>query len=263
MPLSGPDVAGGRLLFGFQLSYLNGRRRRVMNEQPFPKLTPELLRAYADAALNNSEELLAEAALLLEHDHMARAYFLAFSSVEEAGKALLAFHAQLRNLADPAVCARLKAHMADHRQKITYALSMWALNDSDQRAGLEKALDLALHLAHGREPSMYSDLRADPDRVQTPREVVRDVAARDCVKLAEACLANARRHLSEKTPTETTAAQDSLLTMKSKKFHELMSTEEFYWYYLGQMEAGQSDFAEAVIGYERDHINTGVPFRTE
>jgi AbiV family abortive infection protein len=161
-------------------------------------LTSDLLLAYADSALINSSDLLTEASLLLNNGHNARAFFLAISSIEETGKALHAFDAQLRNLNEPAVSTRLKVCLENHRQKITYALGIWALNDTNPRAALEKALDLILHLAHGREPSMYSDLRIAPDRVQTPREVVRDVSARDCVRLAEACHANARRHFNEK-----------------------------------------------------------------
>ncbi|HBO3293635.1 TPA: AbiV family abortive infection protein [Pseudomonas aeruginosa] len=226
-----------------------------------PKMTADLLRAYSEAALRNADELLAEAALLRDHDHMARAYFLSVACIEEAGKALLAFDAQNRNLSDPAVCTKLKTSMESHGQKINYALSMWALSSPDQREALKVALDLIFHVKHGREPSMYSDLRADPDRVQTPREVVRASAARDCVRLAENCLAHAHRHVSEKTPFKFTSAQDRLFTMKSAKFREMLNTEDFWWYYISRMEAGQQDIAEAVLGYERDHIKTGTPFR--
>lgn len=224
-------------------------------------MTADLLRAYSEAALRNADELLAEAALLRDHDHMARAYFLSVACIEEAGKALLAFDAQNRNLSDPAVCTKLKTSMESHGQKINYALSMWALSSPDQREALKVALDLIFHVKHGREPSMYSDLRADPDRVQTPREVVRASAARDCVRLAENCLAHAHRHVSEKTPFKFTSAQDRLFTMKSAKFREMLNTEDFWWYYISRMEAGQQDIAEAVLGYERDHIKTGTPFR--
>lgn len=228
-----------------------------------PKMTAELLRSYSEAALRNADELLVEASLLRDHDHMARAYFLAVACIEEAGKALLAFDAQNRNLSDPAVCTRLKASMESHGQKINYALSIWALSSPDQREALKVALDLIFHVKHGREPSMYSDLRTDPDRVQTPREVVRANAARDCVRLAENCLAHAHRHVIEKTPFSFTSAQDRLFTMKSAKFQEMLNTEDFWWYYISRMEAGQQDIAEAVIGYERDHIKTGIAFQSK
>lgn len=226
-----------------------------------PKLTADLLRTYSEAALRNADELLVEASLLRDHGYMTRAYFLAVACIEEAGKALQAFHAQNRNLSDPAVCTKLKAGMESHSQKVTYALGVWALSDPDQSSAIKAALDMIFHIKRGREPSMYSDLRTDPDRVQTPREIVRTNAARDCVRLAENCLAHAHRHVSEKTPATFTSAQDRLFTMKSAKFQEMLNTEDFWWYYISRMEAGQLDIAEAVLVYERDHIKAGIPFR--
>lgn len=226
-----------------------------------PKMTADLLRAYSEAALRNADELLVEASLLRDHGHMARAYFLAVACIEEAGKALQAFDAQNRNFSDPAVCNKLKAGLESHSQKINYALSMWALSSPEPSAALKLALDLISHLKRGREPSMYSDLRADPDRVQTPREVVRANAARDCVALAENCLAHARQHVSTKTPAKFTSAQDRLFTMKSAKFQETLNMEDFWWYFISRMEAGQPDIAEAVLGYEHDHIKAGIPYR--
>lgn len=228
-----------------------------------PKLSTTLLYSYSDAALRNSGELLVEATLLRDHGHMARAYFLAVSCIEEAGKALLAFDAQNRNLSDPAVCKKLKMSMESHGQKINYALSMWALSSQNISEALKLALDLIVHIKSGREPSMYSDLRTDPDRVQTPRDVVRASAAQDCVRLAENCLAHAHRHVSEKPPAKFTTAHDRLFTMKPAKFQEILQAEDFWWYYISRVEAGRNDIAEAVFGYERDYIKVGTQFRTE
>lgn len=231
-----------------------------MGSQHLPTLTPKLLRLYSEAALRNADELLSEALLLLDHRHLARAYFLSVASIEEAGKALLAFDAQNRNLSDPAVCARLTKSMENHGEKINYALSMWAFNSPDQRKALKMAANVISAVKRGREPSMYSDLRAAPDRVQTPREVVRDIAAKNCVGLAESCLVYAHRHVNEKIPTTFTTAQDRLFTMKSSKFRELLNTEDFWWYYISRLEGGQNDLSEAVLRYEQDHIKTGRQF---
>lgn len=225
-----------------------------------PQLTSILLSAYSEAALRNAEELLVEAALLRDHDHMARAYFLAVSCIEEAGKALQAFDGQNRNLSDPGVCTKLIAGLESHSQKINYALCMWAFDSPDQREGLNVATDLIWQLKRGREPSMYSDLRTEPDRAQTPRETVRAVAARDCVKLAAECLDYARRHLSEKTPAKSTRVQDRLFTMKSAKFQKMLMQEDFWWFFISRLENGQQDLAEAVSAYERDYIATGEVF---
>lgn len=228
-----------------------------------PKLTAELLRAYSEAALRNAVELHAEAILLLAHGHIARAYFLAISSIEEAGKALQAFDAQLRNLSDPAVCAKLMAGMVSHEMKINYAMSMWALHCDDPRAALKVAIDIVIDLQHGREPAMYSDLRSEPDRAQLPSEIFRPEAAGDCVRLAGDCLANAHRHVNEREPTKFASKDDRLFTMKSGKFREMLKTEDFWWFLVSRMEAGKEDFAEAVIQYENDHVKTGAPFRVE
>jgi hypothetical protein len=150
--------------------------------------------------------------------------------------------------------------MESHGDKISYALGMWAMSSPDRREALKVALELVGHIKRGREPSMYSYLRTDPDRAQTPRELVRESAARDCVRLAENCLANAHRHVLEKTPAKVTTAHDRLFTMKSAKFQELLNTEDFWWYYVSQMKAGHEDIAEAVLRYERNHIRTGTPF---
>ena len=226
-----------------------------------PTMTADLLRAYSEAALCNADELLVEASLLRDHNHMARAYFLAVACIEEAGKALQAFDGQNRKLSDPAVCTKLKAGMESHPQKINYALGAWALSSANPRETLKAAIDLIIHLKRGREPSMYSELRKDSDRAQTPRDIFRADAARDCVRLAEDCLAYARRHVSEKASAKVTPAQDKLFTMKSAKFQQMLSMEDFWWYYISRMEAGQQDLAEAVLGYERDHIKTRIPFR--
>ena len=231
-----------------------------MGSPDLPNLTKTLLKSYCEAALGNANELLAEASLLRDHNHMARAYFLAVACIEESGKALLAFEAQNRNLTDPAVCTKLKKSMEDHGLKINFALSMWAMNSPDKRKSMTMALDLIYNLKHGREPAMYCDLRTSPDRVQAPSEIVRVSAARDCVRLAGNCLIYAHRHVTEKTPTEFTSAQNQMFTMKSAKFQAILKEENFWWYYISRMEAGRLDIAEAVVGYERDHIKTGTPF---
>jgi AbiV family abortive infection protein len=226
-----------------------------------PKMTGELFRSYSEAALRNADELHSEASLLLERDHVARAYFLAVASIEEAGKALLAFDGQNRNLSDPAICTKLKSTMESHSHKINYALGVWAMSGPDPRKALKVVVDLILDLQRGREPSMYTELRANPDRVQTPRDVVRAIAASDCVRLARDCLTHTHQHVREKAPAKFTSAQDKLFTMKSVKFRKMLNTEDFWWYYIAQMEAGQLDIAEAVLGYEQHHIKTGTEFR--
>lgn len=228
------------------------------------KMTKEILNSYSQAALDNADELLVEASLLLDHDHMARAYFLAVACIEEAGKALLCFDAQKRNHSNPAARKRIKVltenHRENHREKVNYAMLLLAFGDPDPSEALKVVPDLMYALNQGRELSMYSDLSPNPDRVQIPKEVVRPKAARDCVRLAESCLANAHRHVIERVPFNFTSAQDRLFTMKSTKSQEIMTSADFWWYYTSRMEVGQQDFAEMFLDYERDHIKTGTFF---
>ena len=97
--------------------------------------------------------------------------------------------------------------------------------------------------------------------MQMPRDVIRTNAARDCVRVAANSLANAHLHVSEKVPSKVTPAQDRMFTMKSGKFQKMLSTEDFWWYYISRMEAGHLDIATTVLGYEQDYVKTGMLFR--
>ena len=220
----------------------------------------DLLRAYCAAALQNASELLEEASLLFSKGHAARAYFLAVASIEETGKAMQAFDAQGRNLGDSAVTAKLRRAMEDHSQKTTTAFTPMLLASSNSRDAVMPVVKLMVHLKHGREPSMYTDILYQESKVQVPTAVVRNVAARDCVQLARDCLADARKHIAENKPETRSRAEDQLFAMKSGQLQDLMNTEGFWWYYIAQLEAGEQDFAAAVVAYKRDFVSKGKTF---
>ena len=226
------------------------------------RFTVELLQEYSIAALRNASELLEEASLLYAHDHIARAYFLAVASIEETGKALQAFDAQGRNLADSGVTAKLRRAMEHHSQKITSAFTAWILAGPDIREAVMPAVNLMIHLKRGREPSMYTDIQFDSSKVQVPTTMVRNVAASDCIRLANNCLAHARKYMAEKTPESRTRAQDQLFAMKSGHFRKIINTEDFLWYFIEQLESGNQDLAEAVIQYEKEYVVKGQRFKS-
>jgi hypothetical protein len=151
--------------------------------------------------------------------------------------------------------------MENHAQKIHYAFSAWIANSQDVREPIATVVDLMIQLKRGREPSMYSDLRRDPDRPQLPRDIVRDEAARDCVRLATDCLAHAVTHVTDKDPPPATRVQDRLFTMKSAQFQKMLNTADFWWYYIARRESGNMDLAHAVLGYEKDHVKPGTLFK--
>lgn len=233
---------------------------KSVTDAPF-RYTIELLREYSAAALENASELLEEASELLATGHRARAYFLAVAGIEEIGKAVLAFDGQGRNLRDSAVTAKLRRAMEDHSQKITAAFNPVFLSSPDLRQSLMPLVDLMIHVKRGREPSMYTDISYETRMIQRPTSVVRDVAARDCVRLAGDCLAAAQRHVAEKTPRIASAADDAFFAMKTDQMHKIMNTEGFWWYYIAQLHSGIQDFSAAVVTYQREYAAKGRTYQ--
>ena len=138
--------------------------------------------------MTNAGELLEEASVLLSKGHKARAYFLSVAAIEEAGKAVLALDGQGRNLRDSAVTAKLRRAMEDHSQKLTAAFTPILLSSPYLAKAVMPLVDLMIHLKHGREPSMYTDINYVDCKVNVPSVVVRDTAAQDCVRLGRDCL---------------------------------------------------------------------------
>ena len=224
------------------------------------RLTPELLSEYSVAALKNAAELLMEALLLYQNKHLARAYFLAVASIEEGGKAYLAFDCQGRNLKDSAVVSKVLRSMEDHQTKITNAFAAWLIASPNKRDSFTPAIDLMIHLRRGREPSMYTDLILQTGAVQVPARAVRERAALDCIRLAANCLIHTQKHLAEKKPEARSVAEDKLFAMKKGRFQKIGNTEDFWWYYLEQMKGGNADLALAVVTYHESYMQKGLQY---
>jgi AbiV family abortive infection protein len=232
-----------------------------MAEVPI-KYSAGLLAAYSSAALQNARELLAEATLLYEHGHYARAYFLAVASMEETGKAFLAFDSQRRNFEDPAVCSKLTLSFLDHKGKINGAFYAWLNASGDPSEALMPMVNLMVELARGREPSMYTDVRSDTLELKVPSALTRDVAAHDCIRLATACIEHTMKHVAEKEPQSPTRAHDQLFALGTHHLTKLMNTEDWWWFYISEAEAGRRDFAEAVRRYRSEYVAKGRLFKT-
>ena len=227
------------------------------------QLTIELLQEYRDAALENARKLLAEAALLLKHKHHARAYFLAVASVEEIGKAVQAFDGMGRNLKNSAVSMRLKVQFEDHSQKITSAFVPWILATPNLRDEVMSFVNLMIDVKHGREPSMYTDIQSDGLKVTTPEAAVRPLAAENCVRLAHAVLSHAQSYVTRSKPKVTTWVQDAFFALKPSVVQKLTKTEDFWWYYISRMEAGDMALETAVTEYHKKYFSKDVKFKTE
>lgn len=218
----------------------------------------EVLRSYSYAALENGERLIFEAALLRDHDHHARSYFLAVAAIEEIGKSLIAFDAQGRNLRDPAVISRINRLLGDHASKIRAAFTGFLV--ADPRKNVEPAVELILALQRGREPSMYTDLNSDLS-IHIPSAAVREKTSGDCVRLAKDCLLSATRHIASSPPPKRSVAEDRLFALKPSVCSAIMSTEDFWWYYIARMESGSVDFAESILIYRSEFLLKNISFK--
>src|SRR5687767_13225757 len=121
-------------------------------------VTRQSLNLLVAASLENAKSLIAEAELLLDHLHFARAYFLAIAAIEEVGKAIIAFEGQGRNLSDRAVESKLIRSIFDHKSKITSAFvgSLKTTEPGSIEEAIEAATGLMTELRVGREPAMYT-----------------------------------------------------------------------------------------------------------
>lgn len=109
---------------------------------------------------------------------------------------------------------------------------------------------------------MYTDFGSDSSGVQVPSAVVREKAAFDCIRLARDCFSYTQRHVTEKAPEPRTEAQDRFFAMKTARFQKIANSEDFWWYYVAQVESGNKDFAQAVVSYQEQYAKTGSVFRT-
>ncbi|MEK8034973.1 AbiV family abortive infection protein [Ideonella sp. DXS29W] len=225
------------------------------------ELTADLLGQYRDAALANAQSLLEEAALLLAHGHLARAYFLSASSIEEAGKAVQAFEGLGRNLRDPAVTHRLKLLFEDHSQKVTYAFSPWLQAAPNLREEVMDFVNIMVNLGFGREASMYTDIHAERRMVTTPQSQISQRSAADCVRLAGTVLSYVGPHVRQAKPKTTTRVQDAFFALKPALFQKMANTGDFWEYYISRMESGDMGLESAVTDYNQHYLSKGVAFK--
>jgi AbiV family abortive infection protein len=228
---------------------------------PNHPLTEQLLRDYSVAALNNAHQLTQEAQLLLNHGHHARAYFLAVAAIEECGKAYTTHEGRGRDLSNPAIRSRLQKAIADHHEKLNSAFLPWLRRVSDPREVALKMADLMVALKHGREPSMYSDIRFDGAGIQHPAQVVRPEAAADCVRLSVDVWRHTAAHLVETPPTAYTRTHDALYEIRPHKFTEMTNSEDFALFMLAQLEAGERDMSNVFVAYHRDYYQKRIKFQ--
>lgn len=226
------------------------------------ELTAELLCQYRDAALVNAQALLEEATLLLAHAHYARAYFLAASAIEEAGKAVQSFEGIGRNLRDSAVTHRLKLQFEDHSQKVTSAFSPWLQATPNLSEQVMDFVRTMVDLKFGREASMYTDINAERAIVTTPQMRVRRQTAEHCVRLAGTVLAHAGPYAKQAHPKAMTPVQDAFFALRPTVFQRMANTEDFWRYYISRVESGDMALETAVTEYNKLYFSQGQLFKS-
>lgn len=225
------------------------------------RYTKELLATYTAAALN-AKDLIEEGQLLLSQGHLARAYFIGVAAIEEIGKSFTAYDAQGRNLNDSAVTAIIRTSLENHSSKINAAFHVSILSHGDLRNELQGIIDLMIALKYGREPSMYTDIDYENVKVKSPDEVVREVAATDCIRLAQHCYYKTEEYIQTKQPTQRTKYEDAFYGMKGNTTTKLFNTEDFWWFHIANMEAGENDLSKSVTQYQREFLSKGRLFKS-
>lgn len=212
-------------------------------------ITTTLLDVYQTAALRNAESLLGEAKLLYDGGRFARTYFLGVSSIEETGKAYLAYTGKQRNLADEGVQARLRASFEDHSQKVTVAFAGWLFNSQD-REDYKVAIELMGHLKRGREASMYIDV-GDDGSVSVPEDAVRQIAARDCIAVASNCFHHTRAHIASGPACSFSSFEDKFFKLNNSKLATMFNTPNFGDFLLDELKNSkkQPDLIRAAVTY--------------
>ncbi len=219
------------------------------------------LTQYSVDALDNARQLIEEADLLFQHGHIARSYYLAVAAIEEVGKSFLAFDALGRNLNDSAVTAKIRSSLENHSRKITAAFNASVISHSNLREELEGIIDMMISLKQGREPSMYTEINYLDGKLYCPEDVVRKIAARDCIRLARHCYTKTEEHQNKNEPTKRSANEDRFYGMKDRKVNDLFNTEDFWWYHMSRMELGENDIADSIASYQREYQNKGRTFQ--
>ena len=199
----------------------------------------KFLMEYELAAIANAEEILNDTKVLLARKSYARAYFLSVASIEETGKALMAFSSRGRNLSNDGLKKKLQKMFEEHSQKIAYAFLGWIFASPKIEKSAKTAVDLMTHLQPGRETSMYVDAYPDGS-IRIPSKVVRPVAAH-----------HTKEYVKNNLPRTKSSFEDKLLCISSEKMQEMFKRKDFWEFFLAKLKTDASNFnyAKAVVTY--------------
>ncbi|MFZ1080554.1 MAG: AbiV family abortive infection protein [Candidatus Kryptoniota bacterium] len=211
----------------------------MMKKREFT-LTVELLNAYKENAIKNSTSLLEESQILFSRNRWARGYFLSCASIEEAGKAFLAFNSVNRNLSNAAVQHSIKLDFENHNMKLLAGLGSLMIKRGTNLATINHFLDINSYLLSGREKSLYADVNND-GTLTLPESLVPPKGAADSIRLAEDSLLATTEYMSNNSPKFFSAMDDKAYTIsRNHQIQKLMSTSDFWYFYIDVISSKQS-----------------------
>ena len=226
------------------------------------RFTDEMLKDLALVSLENAEQLINEAKILLGHNFIPRAYFLSIAAIEEVGKAYLCFESSTRNLNDSAVTSKVVKSIESHSSKINAAFHTSILTSEDPRGTVEKAMDLMIALKNGREPSMYTDINYIDSKIYVPNSMIREVAAKDSVRLAEHCYFTTHHYINNFEPSTKSKVDDVVFGLKANTFSKIMRHEDFWWYLVDNYESNSLNQNEIINSYHKEYFSKNKLFKT-
>lgn len=215
-------------------------------------LSHKLLHKYLDAAMINASDLLIEASTFLSQERYARAYFLACASLEETGKAYMAFSAMGRNLKNPGVERAVKKSFEDHRSKIISAMICMLEKNAISKKTVEGFTKLVVDLETGREKSMYVDINEKHEIIE-PSKLVRPVAVLNAVLLAKNCLEATGNFIKENKPVKFTSSQDKFMTLNKRRLFEMLNTKDFGAFCIHQFQKKNFDITDIFTKYHDEY----------
>jgi len=224
-------------------------------------ITKDLLKKYYNSSLTNSKGLIREADILQFKNCYARSYFLSCSSIEECGKALLAFNGLGRNLDDPAIQTTLKKNFEDHSSKNLIGLVSITNFTKISKEYLDFILKTSVSLQEGREKSLYADILED-GQVTIPNEVVSEKNSSDTLRLAQLIFENTENYIKTTKPRIYSSFEDKFFSLPLQKMINMFNEYDFWEYVLDQLKSNMKfDFMKYAVKYWELYFNKNKKFK--
>lgn len=225
------------------------------------ELHDEFLKAYGDASLENAQQILNDAKILLNHKSYAIVYFLAVAAIEETGKAYMAFSSRGRNLSNAGLKKKIKEMFENHSQKISSAFASWITKSSKTEESIRNAMELMVQIKSGREKSIYVDVNSD-NSLSIPMKIIRPIVAINSVTVAEKCLYYTRNIILENHPPSFSSFDDKFFCLKGDSFKKLFNNADFAKYVLSELKQQNKkfDFSKIVVTYHDKYFSRNKLF---